>query len=283
MDAATAERGDGERMQRARGRARVGFSRHADGSTRLADLYQESCAKVRLPKSYDGMPTAVFINSAGGLTGGDRVEFSVVWGEGAAATVTSQAAERVYRRSSDFAGIDNHLTVGAGARALWLPQETILFDRSALKRRLVVDIAASASLVAVETIVLGRTAMGEEIGETSVVDDWRVRRDGRLVYADALRLEGDARAILSGPATGGGARAFGTLLFVDAAAEARLAGVREMLTARLDGVAAEAAASAFDGMLSIRCLAQDGRALRAIVEPAIETLTGRPLPRPWSI
>lgn len=271
-------------MQRARGLARISFRRDGAGVSRLDDLYQEGAAKLRLPKSYDGGgPTAVFINSAGGLTGGDQITFEAEWRAGAEATVTSQAAERVYRRAQGVAEVVNRLTIAPEARAFWLPQETILFDRAGLRRRLDIDIAASAQLMAVEAVVLGRTAMGEEVRSVELADDWRIRRDGRLVYADALRLDGDARAILAGPATGAGARAFATVMLVAADAESQLGGIRALLAARLEGVAAEAAASAFDGLLSIRCLAQDGRALRAIVEPAIATLTGRALPRAWSI
>jgi urease accessory protein len=251
--------------------------------TRLADLFQDGSAKVRLPKVYDGSgPAAVFLNSAGGVTGGDHLTFEAHFGSGTTATVTTQAAERIYRRSEGVGRLDNRLVVEAGASARWLPQETIVFDGAGLRRRLDVDLADDARLIAVESIVLGRTAMGEEVTAVDLADHWRVRRNGRLVYADALRLSGDSRVILSGGATGRGARAFASILVAAPEAAARLDRVRELIGARAsDGV--EAGASAFDGLLSIRCLALDGRRLRTIVEPLIETLTGWPLPRAWSI
>jgi urease accessory protein len=274
------------RLERADGVARVAFALRQIGDateTRLADLFQDGSAKVRLPKVYDGSgPAAIFLNSAGGVTGGDHLSFEAHFGAGTTATVTTQAAERIYRRVDGVGRIDNRLVVEAGATARWLPQETIVFNGAGLRRRFDVELSGDARLIAVESIVLGRTAMGEEVTAVELADHWRVRRDGRLVYADALRLSGDSRAILAGGATGGGARAFASLLMAAPEAAGRLDGVRELITTlAADGI--EAGASAFDGLLSIRCLALDGRRLRAIIEPLIETLTGWPLPRAWSI
>ncbi|WP_370676463.1 urease accessory protein UreD [Pleomorphomonas sp. PLEO] len=274
------------RLERADGVARVAFAlRQIAGreETRLADLFQDGSAKVRLPKVYDGSgPAAVFLNSAGGVTGGDHLTFEARLGAGTTATVTTQAAERIYRRSEGVGRIENRLVVEAGANARWLPQETIIFDGAGLRRRFDVDLMGDARLIAVESIVLGRTAMGEEVNSVDLSDHWRVRRDGRLVYADALRLSGDSQVILSGGATGRGARAFASVLVAAPEAASQLDRVRELIAALArDGL--EAGASVFDGLLSIRCLALDGRHLRAIVEPLIETLTGWPLPRAWSI
>lgn len=274
------------RLERAEGTARVAFALRQIGGreeTRLADLFQDGSAKVRLPKVYDGSgPAAVFLNSAGGVTGGDHLTFEAHFGAGTTATVTTQAAERIYRRSDGVGRIDNRLVVEAGANGHWLPQETIIFDGAGLRRRFDVELIGDARLVAVESIVLGRTAMGEEVTAVDLADHWRVRRDGRLVYADALRLSGDSRAILSGGATGRGARAFASILVAATEVATQLDRARELI-ATLAGDGIEAGASAFDGLMSIRCLALDGRRLRAIVEPLIETLTGRPLPRAWSI
>ncbi|WP_206682726.1 urease accessory protein UreD [Chthonobacter albigriseus] len=268
------------RMQRARGIARVSF-KQAAGRTRLDGLFQEGSCKVRLPRVHDGRgPMAVFINTAGGITGGDEITLEAAWGEGTRATVTSQAAERIYKRSDGAGTILNRLTVGAGADALWLPQETIVFDRAALSRRLEVDLASTARFTGVEAIVLGRTAMGEDVLATEVADHWRVRRGGRLVYADSLRLVGDTRAILSGGATGRGARAFATVLHVADDAEARVETLRDLLDGA-EGV--EAGVSGFDGMAVVRLIADDGRRLRTALETVIVDLSGGPVPRVWSI
>ena len=196
----------------------------ADGRTRLDRLYQSGSAKVRLPRVGTGEPLqAILINTAGGITGGDQLDYEVAVGDGAGAVVTTQAAERIYRRATGTAPIETTITVGAGGRLDWLPQETILFDRSSLTRRLAADVDETGSLLAVEAVVLGRAAMGEAVREASLNDVWRIRRGGRLVFADGIRLDGDARAIMAGRATGNGAAAFATVVLVapDAAAAAR--------------------------------------------------------------
>ncbi len=246
----------GPRMQRVRGSARVGF-RHDPAAptagTRLSELWQEGSGKVRLPNVYGGSgPVAVLLNTAGGVTGGDRLDYAATWGPGATATVTSQAAERIYRSAAGAGRIDSRLDLGAGARGAWLPQETILFDRSALSRRLDVTMAGDARLLACEAVLFGRTAMGEDVRSIALDDAWTVRRDGRLVYADRLRLHGDSRAVLGGGATGAGARAVASVLLAAPDAEARLDEVRALLDAAPDGV--EVGASAFDGLLAVRSL-----------------------------
>jgi urease accessory protein len=221
---------------------------------------------------------AVLLNTAGGLTGGDHLVYSVSAGAGSHAVVSTQAAERIYRRLAGEARIETDLTVGAGARLDWLPQETILFDRSALSRRLVADIATGATLLAVESIVLGRRAMGETAPDALVSDSWRVRRGGKLAFADGLRLDGNTEAIMSGGATGGGATALATLLLVSPDAEALVDTARDVLAAcRGDG-----GASAWNGLLVARLLAPGAEELRKDLIALVERLRGSPMPRVWN-
>ncbi len=277
--------------QRARGRAEVAFRARRDesgtatGETRLSVLYQEGSAKIRLPTPAAGAPPeAVFINTAGGLTGGDRIGFSVTVGDAAGAIVTTQAAERIYRAATpEPAHVEIRLSLGAGARLDWLPQETILFDRSALARTLTVDLAADATLLAVEAFVFGRTAMGETVRAVSLRDAWRVRHAGRLVFADGFRLDGDAHAILSAPAIASGATACATLLYVAPDAAIRLDATRSALAAAHGEAGASAwGASAWNGMLLARFLAPSGQALRRDLIAALAALRAHPLPRVWT-
>jgi urease accessory protein len=241
-------------------------------------LYQSGSAKIRLPRMATGAPLeAVLLSTAGGITGGDRLSFEVMVAEGAVAVATTQAAERIYRRSRGTAEVETTLSVANGARLDWLPQETILFDRSALSRRLSADVAPDATLMAVESIVLGRSAMGERIREASFSDSWRLRRGGKLVFADTARLDGDSEAAMAGAATGNGARAFATLVFLAPGAEERLEQTREILA----GVPAEGGASAWNGMIVARLIAPNAQALRASLIRLIEALRGCPMPRVW--
>lgn len=270
------------RLERARGRASVAFKAR-DGATVLDRLHQEGQAKIRLPKSHGGEPTtAVLINTAGGIAGGDRLVWGARFGAGTRAVVTAQAAERVYRSSATDGGLSGEVTtrleVEAGASAEWLPQETILFDRAALDRRLEVEMAADASLLLAETVVLGRAAMGEAVGACRLVDRFRVRRGGRLVFADTFRLDGGPGEILAGRATGGGATAFSTVLWVAPGVEARLDGLRAVL----DGLASDAGASAWDGMIVVRLAQASARTLRDDLVRIMLHIRQADLPRVWS-
>lgn len=274
------------RLERARGRAEVGFVAR-DGSTRLDRLFQEGQAKIRLPTVRGEPPTAVMINTGGGIAGGDRIEWGAVCGDGARAVITSQAAERVYRSSATDGGlsgeIQSRVTIGRGGRLDWLPQETILFDRAALSRRLEVEMAADAEALLCEAIVFGRTASGEEVEDCRLIDRWRIRRGGRLIFADTLRLIGPARRILAGPATGAGARAAATIVRVAPGAEAELERVRAGLAGGpfADGTV-EAAASAFDGLLTVRLTSASPRDLRAGLVRLLVHIREADLPRVWS-
>jgi urease accessory protein len=269
--------------QRAEGRVRVGWSARS-GMTRLSDLYQSGAAKARCPRVYGGAPAeAVLINTAGGLCDGDRLSVAVTAARGAHAAVTTQACERVYRAASPaFADVDAHLSIDDGARLDWLPQETIVFDGARLRRRLRVDMADGARLLAVETLVLGRAAMGETVRAAALRDGWRVRRGGRLIYADDLRLDGPGTDAACGAGLLAGRTVVSQILFAapDAEASSRLDAVRALIDAAPDVCAG---ASAFDGLLSVRAAAFDGKSLRALWSPVLATLRdGAPLPRVWT-
>lgn len=282
---ATTTAPDATRLERARGIVRLGFVGGADGTTRLTTLYQAGSGKARLPRApADAPPLAVLLNTAGGLTGGDRFLTEVSIGDGAAAVLTTQAAERVYRRLSGTARVETRLTVGRAARLSWLPQETIVFDGAGLERSLDVTLAPGARLIACEAIVLGRAAMGETVRTVEVRDRWDITIDGRVAFADRLRLVGDAEAILAGPATGDGARAFATLVVAGEGAAERLDAVRGAIDAAVEaaGGGVEAGASALDGVVVARLIASSATPLRVTLARLLAELEGRPLPRVWS-
>lgn len=266
---------DKHRLQRARGLARLGVQ-HSRGRTRVEDLYQDGCAKVRLPKVHGTGPfEAVLLNTAGGLTGGDVFQTEVTAAPGSHVTVTTQACERVYRAVDGTAQVETRLTIANGAKLNWLPQETILFDGGRIQRRLEVDLVQDATFIAVEPLVLGRVASGEGLGKGLFQDSWRVRRGGQLIYADETRVDGMIDEITARPAALNGDKAVATVLVVSIGAEDLLATAREVLGTVQGG------ASAFDGMLVCRLIAADSYDLRTILIPFLTLLTGGPLPRVW--
>jgi urease accessory protein len=265
------------RLARTEGAIRLGFVR-VEGQTALGTLRQSGAARVRFPKAGAGDdPQAVLLNTAGGLTGGDRIDVEVALAARCAATVTSAAAEKIYRALDGDAEVRVRLELDDGARLAWLPQPTIVFDRARLDRRTDVAIAGNASFLAVETLLFGRSAMGEDVRQGACRDAWRVRRDGRLVFADTFRIDGAVAGVLDRGASLDGARAVAMLLCAGPDAAARLDAVRGLL----HDTPCAAGASAWNSLLVVRLAAQDGRTLLGLLQPLIACLTGRPVPRVW--
>jgi urease accessory protein len=265
------------RLQRANGRSRVTL-RHRDGATRLERLYQEGSTKVRLPRPLGGTACqAVLINTAGGLTGGDVFSTEVTLRQDAQAVFSTQACERIYKSAGGAADVSTRIKIASGARLDWLPQETILFDGGHVTRRLEADLARDAVFVAVEAVIFGRRAMGETVRSGSIRDRWRIRREGRLVFADELCIEGNIAGQLARPAVLAGGSALATLLYAGPEPERLLDPLR-------DAIGGAGGASAWGGKLVARLAAADGFALRRSLLPGLSVLmAGRPLPKVWQL
>lgn len=270
-------------LQRSSGRVELAFKRRGPG-TALAHLHQTGCGKARLPRpATAGHAEAVVINLAGGLTGGDRLDWQVTWHEGATATVSGQAAEKIYRApGTSTALIETRLDVAPEATAFWLPQETILFDRARLCRKNRFSVAQGGRLLAVEATIMGRQAMGETVTTGLFDEGFEVRYADRLLLADRQRFRGRIERLLAHPAIGHGARALVSILYVGEAAADRLAAVREALAK------SPAAATVPDpNLLLVRWLAPSPTGLRDQLTTALFALQHalglpRQLPRVWS-
>lgn len=266
-------------LERAEGQVSLSFRRRGAGSV-LARHYERGSFKARMPRNVaPGRPLAVLLNTAGGLAGGDVLAVDIALDAGAEASVTTQAAEKVYRSTGATARVNVALALAGGARLDWLPQETILFDHARLERDLSVDMAGDSELTLVEAIVLGRQAMGEVVGSLHLIDRWHIRRAGKLIFADALRLLEPLAPVASGCAGLGGACAVGTVLQVSPGSFGHLDATR----AAIGSCGHAGGASAWNGLLIVRLLAPDGHSLRRTLAAVLPTLCGgRPLPRAWS-
>jgi urease accessory protein len=143
----------------------------------------------------------------------------------------------------------------------WLPQETILFDGGRLSRTTEIHLASSAKLIAMDWLVLGRTASGETVRTGAFSDNWRLYRDGRLAWADAFRLDGDIAALTHRPSLLGGHKAIATLLYAAADVPARLDHARAILA----GLACKAGATIVNGLMICRFAAMAAAELRRAV------------------
>jgi urease accessory protein len=261
--------------ERSHGVARLGF-RRVGAWTRLADLHQSGSAKAFVHQAATG-PEVVFLNTSGGMTGGDRLAFGVSLEAGCRVTATTQTAERAYRSGGGQAEVEVSHDLAAGAHLDWLPQETILFDHSALERRTVIRLAGDASCLMLEAVVLGRAAMGEVLRVVSLTDRRRVERDGRPVLVEPVSLT--SGALVAGTGVLQGAGAFASIALVRRGAEAALGAVRAVL----DEPGVTAGASGFDGKLTVRLMAVAGWPLRRQILRVLEVLRDAPVPRVWQM
>ncbi|CAO3422971.1 urease accessory protein UreD [Azospirillum doebereinerae] len=285
--AGTASEGTREEKKVAvHGAATVRFE-HRHGETRLATLYHHDPLRVLLPTPRrDDLPIAVLATTSGGMVGGDRMDIDLSVGPGARALVTTQAAEKVYRSTGEDCRIDTRVTVEAGGWLEWLPQEAIVFEGSRLRRLTRIDVAPDARLIAGEMLVFGRAAFGETVTRGLIRDAWEVSRDGRSLWADALHLDGDIAETLNHPAGFGGAAACATLLHAAPDAVRH----RDALRALAEGAeGARVGVTGFDGLLVVRILGGDARAVRrtyaALWSGLRAEAAGLPtrLPRLWEV
>lgn len=246
--------------------------------TRLTDLHQKGSLKTLFPQPLGNTLDMVCLNTAGGVTGGDSFTYHIQALENAGICISSQAAERAYKSHPDQTGtIKVNLQIGSGARIDWLPQETILFNRASIQRCMEVELSKNARALMVEPVVFGRTAMGERITQLEFSDQWRIKRDGALVFADATKISGDAEAIMRNPATGDRAGAMASMIYASADAERFLGKLKSMLplTAGVSLVR--------DDILVVRALAPNSFELRRMLIPTIQLLTETPIPKVWTL
>ena len=262
--------------QRVSASASVSFH-HRDQRTKLDTLYQQGSAKVRFPKSYDDQLEAVLINTAGGLTGGDQIDWKVHLKPHSNVVVTTQACEKAYKASADSAYVTTTMRLDQNSILHWLPQETILYDQSSLNRRFEVELDASATLFAVECVQLGRDAMGETIEHLTFHDRWRIKQNRKLVFADDLRLSGHEAS----NAKLGNNHALASLVLISPLDTEQLNKLAEKLR---DICPAQTSGFSVMGQrLTGRILARDSYLLRQALTPVLKEIRGCELPRVWRI
>jgi urease accessory protein len=247
-----------------------------EGVTCRRHLHESGSLRVRFPSpEADGL-SAVFVNTAGGIAGGDRFDIDISTGKDSRLTVTTAAAEKIYRTQGPPAQLNIALTAEAGSHLAWLPHETILFDRARLSRRIDIDLADGASLLLGEIVVFGRSAMGERVRGGEFVDRWRMRRGGRLAFAETIRLDGDVGDKLARPAVANAGVAIGTALIVPGD-EALVARMREAS----QPFGGEVGISCWNGFALARFCAQDAASLRADMVAVLGRAGAAALPRLW--
>ena len=243
----------------------------------VSRMYQSGSAKLMLPKTYSDMMEAVILNTSGGMTDGDIFNIDVKAKE-CPLVMTTQTAERVYRSGGKKpAKVKINLSVSNTADLHWLPQETILFNDSKFERTLTVNLSSCSNFLGAETIVLGREAMGENICDCELIDNWRVFLDGNLFHAESLRLSNEVNKIITTPAGCNGARLLSTILYVGHNVDK----VADRVANLIKQSSSDCAASSWKNRLVIRLLSAHSASARKDIERLLLTIRQQPLPRVW--
>lgn len=267
------------RLQAIRAVGGVAIASRADGPVSAIDsLHEYGGYRIKCPSARADVLEAVMINTGGGVAGGDRISLSAEAGAGSQLAMTTATAERIYRANAAPTKIDVRLRAGAGATLAWLPQASILFSGAVFHRHLDAEVACDASLLIAETTVYGRTASGEVVTAGGFTDQWRITREGRLVFAESVRLEGDVASTLARPAVAAGAPVHALLVCVAPDIEAR----REAVRAALADTDALAGVSAWNGLLVVRLAATRLDTMAMCLRAVTSALTVVPLPAAWT-
>ena len=249
------------------------------------DVYQRSPIRVLFPRMAGAqVQEAVLVNTSGGIAGGDRLELSATAMNSASITVTTQAAEKVYRAINESAHITTKLRACDSAKLAWLPQETIVFNRARICRRTQIEVSSRSELLALEWLVLGRAAHGEEVVGGHITDTWRVKKDGRLVWADSFRATDEVFSHLSRKALLSDCTALATLLYFGPDLDKQL----EFLHDLAPSLECQCAATLVGGLMVVRFAAKVScdlkAALRNLLQEFGNQLATGPfrVPKMWS-
>lgn len=265
-------------LQRARGLLNISTQKAYQTNTRLKNLRQEGSYRASFPRHSKSNIETVIINTAGGVTSGDKFTTTITAHESSQISITTQAAERIYRARDALVGeIQTSLCLQKNAQLYWLPQETILFDGARLKRRLDVDLHSSAKFLMFEPLVFGREASGEKLLSGMLDDRVSISSNGQPIYIDRIKLKDNITDQLMRPALANNSHAVVSIVLVKPNAKLLLEPVRALLPQK-------AGASLLNhNILVVRMLAQDSHEMRTATFPILTLLTHNTVPKNWRL
>lgn len=253
-------------LQRAQGAGRIVLDGCKRGN-RIVDVFQQYPIRIMFPRNCGaGVEEVVIVNASGGVAGGDRLETAVTLLGEASLTVTTQAAEKVYRALIEPAYVVTRLSVSEGARLAWLPQETIVFQQARLRRETEIQLVSGAQLLALEWLVFGRAAHGEELRCGYINDSWRVSIDGRLAWADSFRVTDEVFPHLRKKALLSDTKTIATLVCFAPHPESRVEPLRRIASR----VACEFGATLVGGLVIARFAASRSSDLRSALQTVLQ-------------
>ncbi|KTC40833.1 urease accessory protein UreD [Pseudomonas sp. L5B5] len=255
---------------------------HAGGATRPVLRRHQGPLRVQKHLYAEGPDVCqhIIVHPPGGIAGGDRLAIHARVDTGAWAQLTSPGAAKWYRANGP-ASQRLELQVAPGATLEWLPQETIVFSAAQAELTTCIELQGDARVCYWDIIALGRPASGERFAQGYLQAHLDIRRDGRPLWHERQRIEGDD-GLLESPVGLDGHPVFATLLITGQAEDDLL----ERCRALQHPVRGDL--TQLPGLLLARCLASEALHARAwlidlwhLLRPA---LLGRPAvpPRIWN-
>ena len=261
-----AERSSDTDLQRADGCGRIILSGSENG-TRIEEVFERSPIRIMFPRTgYSAPDEAVLINTAGGIAGGDKLEWSIRALREASIAVTTQAAEKVYRALREPSRITTTLEARELARLAWLPQETIVFNWARLHRTTEIELFSGAELLALDWLVFGRAAHAEVVNGGHITETWRVRKEGRLIWADSFRVSDDAFPHLHRKALLSNCNAIATMIYFGPCLKGRL----DFLRAITPSLGCHCAATLVNGLIVVRFATQESSELKVALRSFLQ-------------
>lgn len=177
-------------------------------------------------------PVAFLTTPLMGLGAGEELAVEVSIGGGASATLTSQGPTSLLR--CEKAALQSWtIEIGEAGHLTLLPWVTIPFSGSRSRSRVDVRLGSSASLVAWETLAVGRVAMGEHLEFEQLESAWKIQGPKRLLLHERFALRrGDSTA--AGEALGGRTHLGSLYVAGPPARELDIESLQGLLDARLD-------------------------------------------------
>jgi urease accessory protein len=168
-------------IERRAERSVVGYSRHLGPLRIQRAFYPEG----------DEVCHLYVLHPPGGIASTDTLHIDLKVGSGACALVTTPGAGKLYRSRGLFADVSQTLTVAAGARLEWFPQEMIAFAGAEARLSTRIDLAADAVYAGWEILCLGRPACGERFVRGRIVNEVSLLVEGQLRFMERADFVGD--------------------------------------------------------------------------------------------
>lgn len=272
---------DAHRLSRIRAEGAVAITAKRDGAiTRIEALAESGGYRAKFPTPSGSTLEASIVNTGGGVAGGDTLDIDITVRTRARLAVTTPSAERIYRSLGEETRINAAFTLEAGADLTWAPQATIVFSGARLKRSFKVELADTARLLMAETVVFGRRDSGEVMGFGLFQDRWEISRGGKLIFAEATRLDGNLGAALARPAVMGPANIRANIAAIIVCIAPNVGERLDAVRTALQTTSTDAGASSWNGMLVVRALGDRLDRVQASISAAISALD---VPRPQTV